>query len=127
MNKALDVVMTTTPSSTNGRVNSADAPRRQVRMAQVMFAGAATIATLALFSAPSPGSAETAVASGSVRATAPIGPQFPLTAPSMVGGGVIAVDDDSSSAPDDTGGGVNDQGQTSGDIFTQNAQDQSTA
>jgi hypothetical protein len=28
---------------------------------------------------------------------------------------------------DDTGGGVNDNGQTSGDIFTQNAQDQSTA
>ena len=45
----------------------------------------------------------------------------------MVGGHVIAVDDDSGSAPGDTGGGVNDQGQTSGDEFTQNAQDQSTA
>jgi hypothetical protein len=45
----------------------------------------------------------------------------------MVGGGIIAVDDDTSGAPGDTGGGVNDQGQTSGDIFTQNAQDQSTA
>jgi hypothetical protein len=83
-------------------------------MAQVLFAGAATTATLALFSAASPGSAETAVASGSVQATAPVSPQLPLAAASMV-------------APGDTGGGVNDQGQTSGDIFTQNAQDQSTA
>ncbi len=70
-------------------------------MAQVLFAGAAITATLTLLSAASPGSAETAVASGSVRATAFV--------------------------DDDTGGGVNDQGQTSGDIFTQNAQDQSTA
>jgi hypothetical protein len=97
------------------------------RVAQVIFAGAATVATVALFSAASPGSAATTVASGSVRATAPVSPQFPLSAPSMVGGSVIAVDDDSSAAPDDTGGGVNDQGQTSGDVFTQNAQDQSTA
>jgi hypothetical protein len=51
-----------------------------------------------------------------VSATAPVSV---LATPSTVGGSVIAVDD--------TGGGVNDQGQTSGDIFTQNAQDQSTA
>jgi hypothetical protein len=89
-------------------------------MAQVLFAGAATTATLALFSVASSGGAETAVASGSVRATALVSPQFPLAAPSVAGGVIIAVDDD-------TGGGVNDQGQTSGDIFTQNAQDQSTA
>lgn len=43
-----------------------------------------------------------------------------LAAPSTVGGHVIVVDDDN-------GNSVNDQGQTSGDIFTQNAQDQSTA
>jgi hypothetical protein len=111
--------MTRKPASTNERVvNSADTRRKRVRVAQVIFAGAATIATLALFSATSSGSDETAVASGSVRATAPVSPQ---------GGSVIAVDDDSSAAPDDTGGGVNDQGQTSGDTFTQNAQDQSTA
>jgi hypothetical protein len=71
--------------------------------------GAATVATLALFGAALPGDAEGHAAS------------------SGVGGTVIAVDDDSSSAPDDSGGGVNDQGQTSGDVFTQNAQDQSTA
>ena len=45
-------------------------------------------------------------------------PQLAQTAPSTGGGGrVVSVDD----------GGVNDNGQTSGDIFTQNAQDQSTA
>ncbi len=100
---------------------------------QVLFAGAATVATLALFSAAQPGTAGPAVASGSVRlvdqatdlpapAAAPFGPQLSQTAPSVggAGGNVIAVDDD-------TGGGVNDNGQTSGDIFTQNAQDQSTA
>ena len=70
-------------------------------MAQLVFAGAATVATLALSSAARPGDAGTVVAA--------------------TGGGasskVINVDD----------GGVNDNGQTSGDIFTQNAQDQSTA
>jgi hypothetical protein len=71
---------------------------------QVIFAGAATVATLALFSAARPGAAETA--------TAPFGPQFAQTAPST-GGSVIAVDDDTNPS--------------SGDIFTQNAQDQSTA
>jgi hypothetical protein len=92
---------------------------KQVRVAQVIFAGAATIATLTLVSAASPGSAETAVASGSVGATAPASAQSPPTAQTIVGGRVIAVDDN--------GNSVNDQGQTSGDEFTQNAQDQSTA
>jgi hypothetical protein len=111
--------MTYAPSSINGRaINSGDARRRRVRAAQVIFAGAATMASLALFSAASSGSAEAAAAPGPVGVTAPGSPHS---------GRVIAVDDDSSSAPDDTGGGVNDQGQTSGDIFTQNAQDQSTA
>jgi hypothetical protein len=63
--------------------------------ARVIFAGAATIATLSLFTAPL---AQAAPSTGS-------------------GGRVVTVDD----------GGVNDNGQTSGDIFTQNAQDQSTA
>ncbi|MGB8406514.1 MAG: hypothetical protein WCE30_20865 [Mycobacterium sp.] len=83
-------------------------------MASVVLAGAATVATFALLSTASPASAQADVASGSVAATAPTGPQSPLT------GRVIAVDDDN-------GNSVNDQGQTSGDIFTQNAQDQSTA
>jgi hypothetical protein len=84
---------------------------------QVIFAGAATVASLALFSAARPGGAETAFASGSVPATAPFGPK---AAPSGAGGGGFATDGFGD-------GGVNDNGQTSGDIFTQNAQDQSTA
>ncbi|HWS92109.1 MAG TPA: hypothetical protein VN255_18265 [Mycobacterium sp.] len=72
-----------------------------------MFAGAAAVATLALFSAARPGDADTALATG---------PQFAQTAPDGAGAGGLAADD-----------GVNDNGQTSGDIFTQNAQDQSTA
>lgn len=99
--------MTTGPSSTGDEIRTADAQRRQHRVAQVIVAGAATIATLTLFSAASPASAET------------VSSQSPATAQTMVGGRVIAVDDN--------GNSVNDQGQTSGDVFTQNAQDQSTA
>ncbi|MGC2652157.1 MAG: hypothetical protein WA317_00835 [Mycobacterium sp.] len=91
----------------------------------IIFAGAATIATLALFSAARPGDANPVVASGSVHlvaeaidlpapATASFGPQFLQAAPKVVG-------------VDDNGNSVNDNGQTSGDVFTQNAQDQSTA
>jgi hypothetical protein len=69
-------------------------------MTNKLFAGAAAIATLALVGTASPSSAEVALASGTA-------------------GRVIAIDDD--------GNSVNDHGQTSGDIFTQNAQDQSTA
>jgi hypothetical protein len=99
---------------TGPEINPADARRRQIRMAQMVFAGSATIATLALFSAAQPGDAGTAVASGSVPATAPVGLK---AAPAGASPVVVDVDD----------GGVNDNGQTSGDIFTQNAQDQSTA
>ncbi|MEZ0050183.1 hypothetical protein ABIA30_001173 [Mycobacterium sp. MAA66] len=94
--------MTNKPSSPIGHV------------ASVVLAGAATVATFALFSTVSPANAQAAVASGSIAATTSAGPQSPLT------GRIIAVDDDN-------GNSVNDQGQTSGDIFTQNAQDQSTA
>ena len=62
------------------------------------MAGAATVAALAVFGAVQPGNP------ASVAAGPP-------------GARIITVDD----------GGVNDNGQTSGDIFTQNAQDQSTA
>jgi hypothetical protein len=71
---------------------------------QVMFAGAAAVATLTLLNAAPPGGAETVVASGSQVLQAP---------PSGTGAGIIAVDDDTNPS--------------SGDIFTQNAQDQSTA
>ena len=68
---------------------------------QLIFAGAATVATLALSSA--------ALATG---------PQSAQSAPSAAVVGGFATDDTNF---------VNDNGQTSGDIFTQNAQDQSTA
>jgi len=71
---------------------------------QVIFAGAATIATLMLFNAGRTGDAETVVASGPVRlldratdlpapATAPFGAQFPQTPPNVVGDGGFATDD----------------------------------
>jgi hypothetical protein len=93
--------------------NSADARHRQIRLMQVLFAGAATIATLALFSA-GPSDTTNVFASGWAPATA-TGPQLPQAAPIASGaaGNVIAVDDDTNPS--------------SGDIFTQNAQDQSTA
>jgi hypothetical protein len=94
--------MTTNPSLTSTHENRLPAARRrQIRWLQVLLAGAATAAAVALFNAT----------------------------PSVLAGAVVA----SGSAPgitvspvDDTNF-VNDQGQNSGDIFTQNAQDQSTA
>jgi hypothetical protein len=71
----------------------------KIRFAQTLFAGAATVAALAMFNPSSPG---TPLASGSAH----------LAASSAVGGNIIAVDDTN---PDP------------GDVFTQNAQDQSTA
>lgn len=59
--------MTTTNDHQRHEIKSADARRRQIRVMQVIFAGAATIATLALFNVARPGDAETGVASGSVQ------------------------------------------------------------
>ena len=105
--------MTTTIDHQWHEINPADARRRQIRVMQVIFAGAAAIATLALFAAAPLGTGETTVASGSVRlvdqatdrpvpATAPFGPQFPQTAPNMVGNGGLAADDNTSTS---NGGG----------------------
>jgi hypothetical protein len=69
---------------------------------QVILAGAGAVAALVLFGGAHPGAPATHAASG----------------PSASGARIVSVDDDD---------GVNDNGQTSGDIFTQNAQDQSTA
>ncbi|CPR11502.1 hypothetical protein BN971_02788 [Mycobacterium bohemicum DSM 44277] len=74
------------------------AARRHLR-ARVLFAGAAAVAALGFATA----------AAHSPDITAP-------------GAGVRVVAND-----DDNGNSVNDNGQTPGDIFTQNAQDQSTA
>lgn len=71
---------------------------------RVMFAGAAAVATLTLLNAAPPSGAGTVVASGSQVLQPP---------QSVTVGSIIAVDDDTNPS--------------SGDIFTQNAQDQSTA
>ncbi|OBC01324.1 hypothetical protein [Mycobacterium sp. 852002-40037_SCH5390672] len=73
---------------------------RRRHSAPAIFAGAAAIAALALFSAAPHVDADAVVAAGP-SATAPL--------------------------PTDDTNFVNDNGQTSGDTFTQNAQDQSTA
>ena len=78
-----------------------------MRVMQVIFAGAATVATLMLLSAARPGDTDTAAATGT---------QFAQAALGAAGAGGFATDDTF----------VNDNGQTSGDIFTQNAQDQSS-
>lgn len=79
---------------------------------QVLLAGAATVASFALVSAAPPGGAGPDTAPGAVRVAA---------APSATGAGGFTTDGFDGTS------GVNDNGQTSGDIFTQNAQDHSTA
>jgi hypothetical protein len=98
--------MTNTRKTTNEHeINAADNRRRRIRLAQLIFAAAATAATLALFSTAQPNNAPIA-APGSAQLA---------DAPSTGDGSVIAVDDDDIFNP------------SSGDVFTQNAQDQSTA
>ncbi|MEB4207962.1 hypothetical protein [Mycobacterium sp. 94-17] len=80
--------------------NPADARGRHILGAPALFAGAAAVAALALFSA-APLADGDAVVAARPSATAPL--------------------------PTDDTNFVNDNGQTSGDTFTQNAQDQSTA
>ena len=94
--------MTSQPNVTSIQEHRSPANRRrQIRWLQLLFAGAAAAVAVALFNATPSVLAGTVVASGS--------------APGIT---VSPVDDTNF---------VNDQGQTSGDIFTQNAQDQSTA
>jgi hypothetical protein len=84
---------TTTPSQFH-EINSAGARRRQLRMMQVIFAGAAAIAMLALFDAARPDTTQSVLASGSVRLT---DKAFPQTPP-VIGGGGFAADDASDQA-----------------------------
>ena len=138
--KRKDLRMTTTIEHQRHKINSTDARRRQIRAIQVIFTGAATIATLALFSLTQPGGAGTVVASGPVRlvdyatdrpapATAAFGMQFPQAQPSVLGDGSFAADDNTSTSNDTVDNSNNGSGEnpSSGDIFTQNALDQSTA
>jgi hypothetical protein len=120
-------------------IKPVDDRRRQIRAMQLIFAGAATIATLALFNAAQSGDTAIVAAAGPVHladyatdlpapAAAPFG-QLPQTAPSVLGAGGFATDDNTSTSNDtiDNSDSGQDTNPSSGDIFTQNAQDQSTA
>ena len=86
------------------RTNPPEAHRRQTPALRVAFAGAAAVAALALL-----------CAAGAADAR----PLFSPTARSGTSAVNFAADGDDNF--------VNDNGQTPGDVFTQNAQDQSTA
>jgi hypothetical protein len=86
------------------QINTADQRRRQLRVMQVILAGAAAIAMLALFDAARPDTAQTVLASGSVRlvdmaadvparASAPFGELYPQTPSNLVGSAGFAADD----------------------------------
>lgn len=106
--------MTNTPSTPSHDIPAAAARRRQIRAMQLLFAGAAAVATLALFGAAQPGNTSVRLADAATPLNSPTATS--ITNGGGGAGGFIAVDE-----------GVNDQGQSSGDIFQQNAQDQSTA
>lgn len=59
--------MTPTITQQGRKFHSADQPRQQLRVMQIILAGAAAIAMLALFDVGRPGAAQTELASGSVR------------------------------------------------------------
>jgi len=95
--------MTTTTPSQVDQVNAIGARRRQLRLIQLIFAGAAAIAMLALFDAARPDTTGSVLNSASVRltdmavpapASGPFGPQLPRTPPSLAGGGFAADDSD---------------------------------
>ena len=87
--------MTTTAPSQVHEINRTDAHRRQLRMLQLIFAGAAAIAMLALFDAARPDTTQSVFASRSVHL---IDQAFPETPPSVIGGGGFAADDSSDQA-----------------------------
>jgi hypothetical protein len=95
--------MTTTTPSQVDPINATGARRRQLRLIQLIFAGAAAIAMLALFDAAQPDTTSSVLNSASVRladmavpapASGPFGPQLPQTPPSLAGGGFAADDSD---------------------------------
>ncbi|HUH67976.1 MAG TPA: hypothetical protein VLZ05_03325 [Mycobacterium sp.] len=99
---------TTTPQHQCHESHAAGARRRQLRILQLIFAGAAAIAMLALFDAARPDTTGTMLGSGSVRltdmavdlpapASGPFG-QIPRTPPNLSGGGGFAADDDNDQA-----------------------------
>ncbi len=100
--------MTTTTLAQVHHINATGARRRQLRMLQLVFAGAAAIALLALFDAARADTTQTMLRSGSVRLTdmavdlpAPAGSPFgqiPQTPPGVVSNGGLAADGDDDQA-----------------------------
>src|ERR1700677_1387550 len=95
--------MTTTTPSQVDQINATGARRRQLRLIQLIFAGAAAVAMLALFDAARPDTTGSVLNSESVRladmavpapASGPFGPQLPQPPPSLAGGGFAADDSD---------------------------------
>ncbi len=76
-------------------INTTDARRRQLRTMQIIFAGGAAVAMLALFDVARPDSTPSVLASGSVRL---VDQAFPQTAPGLLGGGGLASDESSDQA-----------------------------
>ena len=107
-------------------IKPVDGRRRQIQAMQLIFAGAATIATLALFNAAQSG--DIATFATDLPAAAPFG-QLPQTALGVLGAGGFATDDNTSTSNDtiDNSDSGQDTNPSSGDIFTQNAQDQISA
>jgi hypothetical protein len=97
--------MTTTAPAQVHQNNTTGARRRQSRLLQLIFAGAAALgilAMLALFDAARPDTTGSVLNSASVRladtavpapASGPFGPELPQTPPGVVGGGGFAADD----------------------------------
>ena len=82
-------------------INTVGAQRRQLRLMQLLFAGAAALAILALFDAARPATTGPVLNSASVHlvdlavpapATGPSGLRFPQTPPNLAGGGFAADD-----------------------------------
>jgi hypothetical protein len=73
--------------STFHEIKTTGARRRQLRTMQIIFAGAAAVAMLALFDAARPDTTQSVLASGSVGL---VDQAFPQTPPSLVDGGFAA-------------------------------------
>jgi hypothetical protein len=85
--------MTTAPHLRSPETNPAGARRRQLRMLQLIFAGVAALAMLALFDAARPDTTQTVLGSGSVRLT-----DVALPAPAGGPFGGFAADNDDDQA-----------------------------
>jgi hypothetical protein len=73
--------------STFHEIKTTGARRRQLRTMQIIFAGAAAVAMLALFDAARPDTTQSVIASDSVRL---VNQSFPQTPPSLVDNGFAA-------------------------------------